>query len=433
MDGGPAIRSFSVVIPVWNGESYLAACLESVLAQTGVEVEVIAVDNASEDGSAEVVRRYPAVRLVQARRNLGFAAACNLGIAAAGGDAVFLLNQDAALHPGCLATLAEALADPAVGVAGCKLLYGDGVTVQHAGGYLEEPHWYGKHYGAGERDAGQWDEARPVTFVTGAAMAIRRDMLDRVGSLDERFYPAYFEDADLCLRVSAAGYRVVYLPRASGLHWESSTAGRFHLPFAYHRSRLRLVLKHYPVEAIVEVFLPAEERQWPYIAATGDGLIMARAYLAAMAAAPALLAARGVGRSETAEVVAGLRRLRERPVRRHLSTLFERNDGGDESDLMRLDARDEGLYGDLEEFRFASRLPLIGGLLSRLRDAWFGVAGRWALRYVMAQQDARNRRYERAMLRLLDLRRTDEQLEEWMCDLEARLVALEGGGRDDGR
>ena len=238
----------SVIIPVWNGERFLRPCLDAILAQGWDSLEIIAVDNGSQDGSAALISdHYPLVRLLRNQHNLGFAAACNQGVRQAGGDVLVLLNQDVQLNPGWLAAMLAVLSDEKVGIAGCKLVYPDDTTIQHAGGYMEMPLWYGRHFGAGETDHGQWDEPRQVPFVTGAAWAMRRQLFLDLGSLDEGFYPAYYEDADLCYRARAHGYQILYVPTARAVHWESSSTARFHLPLIYHRSRLRFVLKHCPL------------------------------------------------------------------------------------------------------------------------------------------------------------------------------------------
>jgi len=151
----------SVIIPVWNGRRYLGPCLDALLAHSYPDLEIVAVDNASEDGSAEfLAERYPQVRLVRLDRNTGFAGACNVGLGAAHGDVLVLLNQDTQVQAGWLAALVAVLGQDRVGIAGCKILYPDGQTIQHAGGWIEWPLGLSHHWGRGERDFGQWNEPR---------------------------------------------------------------------------------------------------------------------------------------------------------------------------------------------------------------------------------------------------------------------------------
>ena len=112
---------------------------------------------------------------------------------------------------------------------------------------------------AGEPDRGQWNVARPVDYVSGAAMAFRREVLDEVGLLDEGFWPGYYEDADFCFRVRDAGYEVWYTPDARLIHDESAAlSGTRGLQVAFHRGRLRFVLKHLPPQRFLAEFVPAE-------------------------------------------------------------------------------------------------------------------------------------------------------------------------------
>jgi GT2 family glycosyltransferase len=230
------------------------------------QYEVIVVDNGSVDGSVDLVRhQFPEVRVVEAGRNLGFAGGANLGWQHSGGRVLALLNQDTEPQPGWLASLTSALDDQQIGVVGSKILEQDGITLQHAGGYFEWPVVEGEHFGRGERDLGQYDQASDVDFVTGAALAVRRDVLDQIGPMDEGFFPGYYEDVDLCLRARQAGYRVVYQPSAVVLHRESSSfsevpQGRGPIVL---RSRLRYILKNCSPDLFAGEFVPSEIARLP--------------------------------------------------------------------------------------------------------------------------------------------------------------------------
>lgn len=239
----------SVIVLAWNGTNHLEACLESLLAQDETGFELIVVDNGSTDGSADLVaERFPAARLLRNEQNLGFAGGCNVGLRAAQGEVLVLLNQDMVVEPGWLAALVKALTDEEVGIVGAKLLEMDGRTFSHAGAYLEWPLVLGRHLGVDEADQGQYDRATDVEFVTGASLAVKRAVLEEIGPLDERFYPAYFEDVDWCWRARRAGWRVRYEPRAVAWHDEASST-RHHWPskhYYHYRNKLLFLLKHYP-------------------------------------------------------------------------------------------------------------------------------------------------------------------------------------------
>lgn len=302
----------SAIVLTWNGADYVAPCLSALLAQDPPPVEVIVVDNASTDGTPDLVAgRFPGVRLIRNKRNLGFAAGNNVGLRAATGDLLLLLNQDTEVHPGLLAALARAFDDPAVGLAGCKLLYPDG-TIQHAGGYFDGPCGITEHVGIHQADDGRFDEQTEPEFVTGAALGIRREALVQIGPLDEGFAPAYYEDVDWCFRARAAGWRVVYAPQAVVTHHEGASADRssYDHILSVNHGRLRFVLKHWPLDRLLGEFGPAEAA-WVADLPRVTWLMAARgAYLRALLDLPGILAFRGSSEAEASALADLLAHLR---------------------------------------------------------------------------------------------------------------------------
>ena len=252
----------SIIIPCWNGMSFLPACLEAVQAQVPQTDEVIVVDDASADGSADyVAETFPHYRLIRNPRNLGFPGSGNAGLRVSSGDVLILLNQDAIVQPGWIGAIKQAFDLQQVGIVGCKILYPDGRTIQHAGGRLNPVTLEGFHTGFGELDNGQYDTPGEVDFVTGAALALRRTLYQRIGGLDEQFSPGYYEDVDLCLRATRAGYAVMYWPSAVVHHLESgsfrSTLQVYGQSYIVYRSRIRYLFKHSTTDEILEGFLPS--------------------------------------------------------------------------------------------------------------------------------------------------------------------------------
>jgi len=289
------VARVSIVVVSWNGEAYLGDCLDAILAQIGPDDEVIVVDNASADGSVILVREhYPQVCLTENERNLGFAGGCNTGLRVAQGEALFILNQDAVLQVGWLDAMCTALANRMVGVAGCKLLYPDGQTVQHAGGMIRWPRAISDHWGHGEQDDGRWDEPVDVDYVTGAAWGFRRDTLEQVGELDEGFWPGYYEEVDYCFRVREAGLGIVYVPTAVAIHAESTTLSKGSQAYlgAFHHGRLRFALKHLAAEQFLRDFAPAERAWLAGELAQSERLVMGRVYRAVILMVPEIYAAR---------------------------------------------------------------------------------------------------------------------------------------------
>jgi GT2 family glycosyltransferase len=274
----------SVIILAWNGIKYLGDCIEAVLALDYSSLEIIVVDNGSTDGSADLIaERFPLVRLIRNEHNLGFAAGCNVGLRAATGDVLVLLNQDTEVHSAWLATLVAVFQDPSVGIAGCKALYPDG-SIQHAGGFIYGPRAETEHVGRRESDDGRFDAQCDADFVTGAALAISRAALARVGLLDEGFYPAYYEDTDWCYTAREVGFRVVYAPAARLTHHETPTAQResHEHKYALHRGRMRFVFKHWTLERLQQEFVPAERAWAASLGRTVEMMAARRAYLATM-------------------------------------------------------------------------------------------------------------------------------------------------------
>ena len=251
----------SLVIVNWNGRPYLEDCLKSLLASDYPDYEVLLVDNCSTDGSVAFVQsNFPQVKMHRTRCNLGFAAGSNAGICLSEGELIVLLNPDVIVRLDWLRKLVEGMfADESVGIGGGKAYYPDGCTLQHAGGFLQAPLALGNQYGRGVIDRGQFDKQREVDYVMGAALGIKRSVLDQIGSLDEGYF-LYYEDTDLCFRARRAGYRVLYIPDAVLIHVEGATSsqGDYAHFRASHTSRLRFLLKHYDVSQLLNETFPNE-------------------------------------------------------------------------------------------------------------------------------------------------------------------------------
>ena len=259
----PAPQPFaSIVVVSYNTAEHIEGCLRSLLALDYPRSEIIVVDNGSTDGSVELVRRrFPNVELVELGENKGFAGAASVGLFMSKGDILATVNPDVQLDRQWMSAVLDAFdAFPDAGVVGSKILYPDRVTLQHAGGVVHYPLATTEHLGRGEEDRGQYDYSRVVSFVTGAALAMRRDVGHSLNFFDESYYPVFFEDVDLCWRAKREGWRVVYQPGAIAYHNESVTYDRrSSLYYSYfHANRLRFVVKHYTPEQVMLDFLPAE-------------------------------------------------------------------------------------------------------------------------------------------------------------------------------
>jgi GT2 family glycosyltransferase/glycosyltransferase involved in cell wall biosynthesis len=225
----------SVVIVSFNTKDLTRRCLETVQGQGAHVLEAIVVDNASSDGSAEMIRaKFPEVQLVVSGRNLGFGPANNLAFRACRGEFVLLLNSDAFLEESAIAKLLETMQrHPGAGAVGPRLLNEDGSLQRSAWPFpsasrllLEATglHRPLRRMGLLE-DLGQWnhDEEREVDFLIGACLLVRREALAEIGGFDEAFW-LYAEEADLQRRLHDRGWRTVFTPSATAVHLGSASS-----------------------------------------------------------------------------------------------------------------------------------------------------------------------------------------------------------------
>lgn len=248
----PSIPRVGVVIVNHDQKALLAACLDS-WAREGYGAELLVSDNDSTDGALDMLREgYPQVRVLSHVPEIGFAAAASAGLRALapGHDYLFLTTNDTLVQPGLLAALvAAAEADPQVAVVGPKILfYEPADRLWHAGGRIHPLFGNPSHYGYGQRDDGRHDASRDCDFVSGCGFLLRTAAVAPLGYLrDELAF--YAEDSDLCLRLRAAGWRVLYEPRARMVHRESATLGAGSALSTYYitRNSLALLWRHQPL------------------------------------------------------------------------------------------------------------------------------------------------------------------------------------------
>jgi GT2 family glycosyltransferase len=238
----------SVVVLNWNGDRVIEACLRSVQAQTYHPLEVIVVDNASADGSVELIRsQFPKIRLIVNETNLGFGGGNNVGIRASQGKYVMVLNNDAQVHPQCIEELKESIEkDGRYGACASKILLKSSDNLIDAAGIVVCPD--GLSIGRGRLEKGEgFDRETEVFFGSGCACLYRREMLEDIGLYDEDFF-AYAEDTDLGWRARLAGWKCTYNPKAIVYHMHSASSGEYsHLKaFLVERNRIWVAAKNFP-------------------------------------------------------------------------------------------------------------------------------------------------------------------------------------------
>lgn len=237
----------SVVIPNWNGGHFLPVCLAALTRQTYPSIEVLVVDNASSDGSPELIRRdYPWVTLIELPVNLGFTGACNAGLWAAHGEFAALLNNDTEVDAGWAAAVIEAFsrAENIGSVASKMLLFDQRERIHTAGDYFTRDGRAGNR-GVWQADDGRFDREEYVFSACGGSSVYRRAMLDQIGVLDDDFFFS-LEDVDLGWRAQLTGWRCLYTPSAIVYHHLKATGGGVTASYYDGRNLLFVLAKNYP-------------------------------------------------------------------------------------------------------------------------------------------------------------------------------------------
>jgi GT2 family glycosyltransferase len=244
----------SVIIVSWNACEYLRQCLASLTTDVcRFPMEIIVVDNASSDGSPDVVaKEFPHVRLIRASGNLGFAKGNNVGVAAAKGRYLALVNSDVKVLPNCLTRLIEYCeAHPEVGMAGPHVIGGDGKLQRSCRGFptvwnmfcralaLDTIFPKNKLFTGFSLSHWEHDESRAVDILSGCFWLVRKNALSKVGLLDESFF-MYGEVLDWCRRFWKNGWKVMYLPTADAIHFGGASSSNAPLRFFIERQRADL-------------------------------------------------------------------------------------------------------------------------------------------------------------------------------------------------
>jgi GT2 family glycosyltransferase len=245
----------SAIVLNYNGRGFALEAVRSLLEQDLPGLEVLVVDNASTDGSADEIEQTfgTAVRLLRAPRNLGFGAGNNVGIREAKGRHIILLNNDAVATPTFARELvAAAEADPRIGMVAARVLDYARRNIIDTVGHLLYPDGLNRGRGRLEEDRGQYDACRTALFPSGAAALYTRRMLDDIGLFDERFF-LYGDDAELGLRGRVAGWGCALAPQAIAYHHYSRSVGAYSSLKAFYveRNRVLVLLKLFPVALIL--------------------------------------------------------------------------------------------------------------------------------------------------------------------------------------
>jgi len=256
----------STIVVNYNGKTWLEKFLDSAVKPSYPKnrLEVIVVDNGSNDGSVEYIKRTykknPAVKIIENVENVGYANAVNRGLAIAEGQIFFVVSNDVEIHPQCIKQIVEVLSDPSIGIVQPNIKsISDRKTLDSGLNYLD---MFGFSYGY----APLTDQPKEITFAEGICWATRRDVIENIGYMEEYYFMEY-DDQDLCWRALLAGYRNMFVPRAIVYHVRGGTQGKTffdrtknaqwyvtnHITTLIKNLELKNLLKAIPVVLTIEI------------------------------------------------------------------------------------------------------------------------------------------------------------------------------------
>jgi GT2 family glycosyltransferase len=234
----------SIVILNYNQLKVTCEFIESTKKLTYKNYEIIMVDNASKENPTEHIKaHYPHVKLIVNEKNLGFTGGNNVGIIAGKGDFFFIVNNDTEVTDNLLEKLLEPFyKDPSIGVVSPKIRYFSNPTIIQYAGFTEINPITGRNavIGGKEEDNGQHDVGGYTAYAHGAAMLVKKEVIEKVGMLPEMFF-IYYEELDWSAHIRRAGYKIYYQPEALIYHKESITMGKESAIKAYYHNRNRIL------------------------------------------------------------------------------------------------------------------------------------------------------------------------------------------------
>lgn len=221
------MKKIAVVILNYKLKNLVLKCVNSVLESSHKNLQVIVVDNNSEDNIEQSIPQNPKVIFIQSGDNLGFTGGNNLGIKKAlegNPDYIFILNPDTTIKNNTISELLKKTEKYNAGVASPKIYFSDSKIIWYAGGKFDKANVLGSHIGVDQKDVGRFDEDRETDFATGAAMFIKKEVFEQIGLFDERYF-MYYEDSDFCFRAKKAGFKIMYIYSSLVYHLNAQSTG----------------------------------------------------------------------------------------------------------------------------------------------------------------------------------------------------------------
>lgn len=233
----------SVIIVNWNGKKFVEECIDSLMKVSYPNIEILFIDNSSTDGSLELVEnKYPKIRIIRNKENLGYAGGHEVGFKKAKGEAVLLLNTDTIVERNLILSLVEVLySDKTIGAVQPKIvMYPQDEIIDSIGTFfLISGDLY--HYGREKKaDLAKYNKQMEIFSAKGVCLLFKKEVLDKTGFFDKDYF-AYFEETDLCMRVWMSGYRVIYTPSSTVRHLGGASSKQLNWSFIlFHSQKNRL-------------------------------------------------------------------------------------------------------------------------------------------------------------------------------------------------
>ncbi len=221
------MKKVGVVILNYKVKDLAIRAVKSVLDSTYPELSIIVVDNNSKDGLGEELTKDRSVIFIQNSANLGFTGGNNVGIKKAlnmGAELVFMLNPDAYVEKDTIEKLVTGLERYHAGIVNPKIYFDNSKTIWFAGKKFDYKNVLASHIGVDKEDHGQFDEEKELEDATGAALLISKEVLEKVGDFDDRYF-LYYEESDLVYRAKKAGFKAYYIPSAVVYHKNAQSTG----------------------------------------------------------------------------------------------------------------------------------------------------------------------------------------------------------------
>ena len=281
-----------IIVLNWNGKEDTLECLESLEKINYSNYKIVVVDNGSEDDSvSETKKQFPKVKIIENKKNLGFAGGNNVGIKYAinsGARYVLLINNDTTVEENFLSELVEVgESDEKVGVLGSKIYFhSEPDRIWFAGGKVSWLKNKGTHIGLDQIDNGQYDKIKETDYLTGCCLLIKREVIEKIGVLEEDYF-LYYEDTDFSLRAKNADYKIVYVPKSKIYHKISRSTKPGSSDYIYYHTRNGLVMARrtgslsnkiilYPhcvylfLKQIIKIIFIPKKREWAFAVLKGE-------------------------------------------------------------------------------------------------------------------------------------------------------------------